>query len=254
AVIEWFEWWNAVWGLDVEIANVTGALAAVNVAGPRARELMTRLTELDVSNDGFAYLDAKEAHVAGVPSLILRIGFVGELGYEIHFPSPYGESLWDTILERGQDLGIRPFGLEPQRILRLEKMHILIGQDTDSESNALEASMPWIVKWDKDDFVGKWSLEQVQERGFREQLVGFEMRNGVVPPEGGQIVVDGRPGGRVTSSRWSDELGKAIGMAWVPPELAEEGAEIALKVNGSIERARVRLRPFFDPDGENLRS
>ncbi|MGH3006236.1 MAG: 2Fe-2S iron-sulfur cluster-binding protein [Gaiellaceae bacterium] len=254
AVIEWFEWWNAVWGLDVEIANVTGALAAVNVAGPRARELMQRLTDLEVSNDAFGYLDAKEAHVAGVPSLILRIGFVGELGYEIHFPSPYGEHLWDTILEQGRDLGIRPFGLEPQRILRLEKMHILIGQDTDSESNALEASMPWIVKWDKDDFVGKWSLEQVQERGFREQLVGFEMRNGVVPPEGGQIVVDGRPGGRVTSSRWSDELGKAIGMAWVPPELAEEGAEIALKVNGSIERARVRLRPFFDPDGENLRS
>ncbi|MGH9033314.1 MAG: aminomethyltransferase family protein, partial [Acidimicrobiia bacterium] len=248
------EWWNAVWGLDVEIANVTGALAAVNVAGPRARELMTRLTELDVSNEGFAYLDAKEAHVAGVPSLILRIGFVGELGYEIHCPSPYGESLWDTILEQGQDLGIRPFGLEPQRILRLEKMHILIGQDTDSESNALEASMPWIVKWDKNDFVGKWSLEHVQERGFREQLVGFEMANGVVPPEGGQIVVDGRPGGRVTSSRWSDELGKAIGMAWVPPDLAEEGAEIALKVNGSIERAQVRLRPFFDPDGEHLKS
>ncbi|HYY76945.1 MAG TPA: 2Fe-2S iron-sulfur cluster-binding protein, partial [Gaiellaceae bacterium] len=254
AVIEWFEWWNAVWGLDVEIADVTGALAAVNVAGPHARELMTRITELDVSNDGFAYLDAKEAHAAGVPSLILRIGFVGELGYEIHFPSPYGEHVWDTILEQGRDLGIRPFGLEPQRILRLEKMHILIGQDTDSESNALEASMPWIVKWDKDDFVGKWSLEHVQERGFREQLVGFEMRNGVVPPEGGQIVIDGWPGGRVTSSRWSDELGKAIGMAWVPPELAEEGAEIALKVNGSIERAQVRLRPFFDPEGDHLRS
>jgi sarcosine oxidase, subunit alpha len=254
AVLEWFEWWNAVWGLDVEIANVTGALAAVNVAGPNSRELMTRLTELDVSNEAFAYLDAKEAHVAGVPSLILRIGFVGELGYEIHFPSPYGEYLWNTILDRGPDLGIRPFGLEPQRILRLEKMHILVGQDTDSESNALEASMPWIVKWDKEDFVGKWSLERVQERGFREQLVGFEMQNGVVPPEGGQIVVEGRPGGRVTSSRWSDELGKAIGMAWVPPELAEDGADIAVKVDGSIERAHVRLRPFFDPEGGHLRS
>ena len=208
AVLEWFGWWNAVWGLDVEIADVTGALAAVNIAGPRARELMARLTDLDVSNGGLAYLDAKEAHVAGAPSLVLRIGFVGELGYEIHFPSPYGEHLWDTILERGADLGIRPFGLEPQRILRLEKMHILVGQDTDSESNALEASMPWIVKLDKGDFVGKWSLEHVGERGFREQLVGFEMTNGVVPPEGGQVVIDGRPGGRVTSARWSDQLGE----------------------------------------------
>jgi sarcosine oxidase, subunit alpha len=254
AVLEWFGWWNAVWGLDVEIADVTGALAAVNVAGPLARELMERLGDLDVSNGALAYLDAREAHVAGVPSLVLRIGFVGELGYEIHFPSPYGEHLWDTILERGADLGIRPFGLEPQRILRLEKMHILVGQDTDSESNALEASMPWIVKFDKGDFVGRWSLEHVGERGFREQLVGFEMTNGVVPPEGGQVVIGGRPGGRVTSARWSDQLGRAIGMAWVPPELAQEGAEIALKVNGSIERAHVRLRPFFDPDGDHLRS
>jgi sarcosine oxidase subunit alpha len=254
AVLEWFEWWNAVWGMDVEIANVTGVVAAVNVAGPRARELMQRLTDLDVSNDALTYLDAKTAHVAGVPGLILRIGFVGELGYEIHFPSPHGEYLWNTILERGRDFGVRPFGLEPQRILRLEKMHILVGQDTDSESNAFEASMPWIVKLDKDDFVGKWSLEHVLERGFREQLVGFVMEDGVVPPEGGQIVVDGRPGGRVTSARWSDAVGKAIGMAWVPPELAEDGAEIAIKVDDRVEKARVRLRPFFDPDGERLRS
>jgi sarcosine oxidase subunit alpha len=253
-VVEWFEWWNAVWKLDVEIVNVTGSLAAVNVAGPRARELMTRLTDLDMSNDAFAYLDAKRAPVAGVNSLLLRIGFVGELGYELHFASPYGEYLWDTILERGADLDARPFGLEPQRVLRLEKMHILVGQDTDSESNALEAGMPWIVKLDKDDFVGKWSLEHVRERGFREQLVGFETADGVVPPEGGQVVVDGRPGGRVTSARWSEELGRAIGMAWVPPELAEEGAKLLLKVDGRFEHATVRLRPFFDPEGGRLRS
>jgi sarcosine oxidase subunit alpha len=253
-VVEWFEWWNAVWKLDVEIVNVTGSLAAVNVAGPRVRELMARLTDLDVSNEAFAYLDAKRAPVAGVNCLLLRIGFVGELGYELHFASPYGEYLWDTILERGADLGVRPFGLEPQRVLRLEKMHVLLGQDTDSESNALEASMPWVVKFDKDDFVGKWSLEHVRERGFREQLVGFETADGVVPPEGGQIVVDGVPRGRVTSARWSDEVGKAIGMAWVPPELAEDGAELQLRVNGRLEQARVRLRPFFDPDGEHLRS
>ena len=149
---------------------------------------------------------------------------------------------------------MKPFGLEPQRILRLEKMHILIGQDTDSESNALEASMPWIVKWDKGDFVGKWSLEQVEERGFRSQLVGFEMANGVVPLEGGQIVQDDTSIGRVTSSRWSAQLGKAIGMGWVPPELAVDGAQIEIKVNGDVESARVRLRPFFDPDGDHLRS
>jgi sarcosine oxidase subunit alpha len=254
-VIEWFEWWNAVWGMDVEVVNVTGALAAVNVAGPGARELLARLTDADVSNEGIAYLDAREAHVAGVPCLILRIGFVGELGYELHFASPYGEYMWETLLERGADLAIRPFGLEPQRILRLEKMHILVGQDTDSESNVLEAGMPWIAKLDKEnDFVGRWALEHVRERGFREQLVGFEMADGVVPAEGGQIVLNGRSGGRVTSARLSPHLGRVIGMAWVRPELAEEGSEIEIRVDGGLEKARVRLRPFFDPDGERLRS
>jgi sarcosine oxidase subunit alpha len=254
AVVGWFEWWNAIWQLDVEIVNVMGALAALNLAGPKARELMARVTGIDVSGEAFRYLDAKEAVVAGVPSLLLRIGFVGELGYEIHFSSPYGEYLWDTLLERGEDLGIRPFGLEPQRILRLEKMHILVGQDTDSESNALAANMPWIVKLDKDDFVGKWALQQSRDRGSREQLVGFEMTNSVVPPEGGQVVLDGRPSGRVTSARWTPELRKAIGMAWVPAPLAHEGAEIDIRVNGNLERAHVRLRPFFDPEGKRLRA
>ncbi|HET6657814.1 MAG TPA: 2Fe-2S iron-sulfur cluster-binding protein [Gaiellaceae bacterium] len=255
AVLEWFEWWNAVWGMDVEIVDVTGGLAAVNVAGPRARDVMRKLTDLDLSNEGLSYLDAREAQIAGVPSLILRIGFVGELGYELHFPSPYGEHVWNSILDAGEDFGIRPFGLEPQRILRLEKMHILVGQDTDSESNVLEASMPWIAKLDKDDFVGKWSLEQVQERGLQDLLVGFEMEDGKVPLEGAQVVLEGtQPIGRITSSRWSPELRKAIGMAWVPAELAEEGKAFLVTVDGGFERATVRLRPFFDPDGEKLRS
>jgi sarcosine oxidase, subunit alpha len=255
AVVEWFEWWNAVWGYDLQISDVTGGLAAVNVAGPRARDLLGRMTDLDVSNEGISYLDARQGQIAGVPCLVLRIGFVGELGYELHFPSPYGEYMWDTLLESGEDLGIRPFGLEPQRVLRLEKMHILVGQDTDSESNVIEANMPWIVKFDKDDFVGRWALEHVQARGMREQLVGFEMEDGRVPPEGGQIVIKERtPVGRITSARWSPELRKVIGMAWVPAELAHDGAEFFVTMNGGFDKAHVRLRPFFDPDGERLRS
>ena len=255
AVLEWFEWWNAVWRMDVEISDVTGGLAAVNVAGPRARAVMRELTDTNLSNDALSYLDARDALIAGVPSLILRIGFVGELGYELHFPSPYGEHVWNAILEAGKDYGIRPFGLEPQRILRLEKMHILVGQDTDSESNVLEANMPWIAKLDKDDFVGKWSLEHVQERGLQNLLVGFEMEDGKVPLEGAQVVLEGtRPIGRITSSRWSPELRKAIGMAWVPAEIAEEGKSFLVTVDGGFERASVRLRPFFDPEGERLRS
>src|SRR5947208_8469874 len=133
--------------------------------------------------------------------------------------------------ENGAGLGIRPFGLEPQRILRLEKMHSLVGKDTDSESNVLEAGMPWIAKLDKEnDFVGKWALEHVRELGFREQLVGFEMDDGVVPAEGGQILVDGTAAGRVTSARQSPQVGRAIGIARVRSDLANEDGELSVKV------------------------
>src|SRR5690348_16656784 len=164
AVCEWFEWWNAVWGYDVELVNVTGALAAINLAGPRAREALGALTGSDVSAEALRYLDARELTVAGVPCLALRIGFVGELGYELHCPASTGEHLWDALVAGGAV----PFGLEPQRVLRLEKAHVIVGQDTDSESNLLSAGMPWIVKHEKDDFVGKWAVKLVEEQGVRE--------------------------------------------------------------------------------------
>src|SRR3954447_12687391 len=249
SVRDWFEWWNATWRMDVEIVNLTGAISALNLAGPQAREVLARVTDADVSNDALRYLDAREAQVASVPCVILRIGFVGELGYELHFASTPAEHVWDTLVS----LGAKPFGLEAQRVLRLEKAHIIVGQDTDSESNVLDAGMPWIVKFDKDDFVGKWALEHAREHAPREVLVGFELRDGTVPPEGAQVVVEGRPAGRVTSSRWSEKLGRSIGLAWLPPELADEGASFDIHVDGTPVTANVRLRPFLDPDGARLR-
>ena len=254
AVIEWFEWWNAIWGYKLDIVNVTGTLAAINVAGPSSRELMERVTDLPIDAESFRYLDAKTGDVAGVPSLLLRIGFVGELGYEIHFPSVHGEHILDTFLSEGADLGIAPFGLEPQRVLRLEKTHILVGQDTDSESNLLEASMPWILKLDKDDFVGRWSAELVKDRGLETRLVGFRIRSDHLPEEGGQIVERGAPVGRITSARRSEAAGGTIGLAWVPAEKAQEGERVDVRIKGALVEAEITLKPFYDPDGELLRS
>ena len=255
AVYQWFTWWNAVWFMDVRFVQLTGTVAAVNVAGPRARDLMTRLSSDDFSNEGLAYLDARHVRVAGVPCLALRIGFVGELGYELHFPSAHAEHVWDALLEHGADLGAAPFGLEPQRILRLEKGHVIVSQDTDSESNLLEAAMPWIVKNDKEfEWVGKWATQQVADRGLAWMLVGFESPSGAMPVEGGQVIVDGVSAGRVTSVRHSAALGKVIGLAIVPHELAVEGARFVVQVDGRPVAMRVHLGPFFDPAGERLKA
>ncbi len=252
AVTAWFEWWNAVWGYEAEIVNVTGALAAVNLAGPRSREALGRLVEDadDVSAEEFRYLDAKELEVAGVPTLALRIGFVGELGYELHFPSPAGEHVWDRLVGEGA----RPFGLEPQRVLRLEKAHVIVGQDTDSESNLYSSGMSWLPKLDKDDFVGKFALEHFAEREEKERLVGFTMEDDVLPTEGAQVVIDGFPSGRVTSARRSESVGRVIGLAWVPTDRADAGDRVEIQVDRLRRGARITHGAFFDPSGERMRS
>ena len=256
AVYEWFSWWLADWRLRVHLTDVTQGLSALNLAGPRAREILSSLTDLDCSPEGFAYLDGKRTEVAGVPCLLLRIGFVGEVGYELHFPAAHGEHLFDALLEAGKPHGMRPFGLEPQRLLRLQKMHILVGQDTDSESTPFGAAMPWIVKLDKEqDFIGKWALERAEGEDLETTLVGFTLADGHVPTEGAVVLPDGDgPVGQVTSARFSPQLGGVIGMAWVPASMAKDGATVTISDEGSRYEAAVVTKPFYDPDGEVLRS
>jgi sarcosine oxidase subunit alpha len=254
AIERWITWWLADWRLDVRVLNVTGAFGAVNLAGPRAREVMAEVTDADVSAEALPYLSATRMTVAGVPSLVLRIGFVGELGYEVHFPSAYGEHLWRELLEAGWGFGILPFGLEAQRILRLEKHHILIGQDTDAESDPFEAGLGWMVKADKPDFLGKRSLEDLARSGPAERLVGFTMEGEWVPPEGASVVHEGVWVGRVTSARRSAAVGCVVGLAWVPAGWANEGTAFEVQFGGTHAAACVALRPFYDPEGDRLRS
>jgi sarcosine oxidase subunit alpha len=263
AVEQWFSRWLADWALDARLTDVTQGLSAVNLAGPKAREILAQVADLDVSNDSFRYLDCKHAKVAGIDCLLLRIGFVGEVGYELHCASAHGAALWDALMTAGASHGIRPFGLEPQRILRLQKQHILVGQDTDSESTPWNAALPWIVKLEKpQQFIGRWALEHLRERGAggnAVHLVGFRVPGGQVPTEGA-VVLD-RPGGaaagQVTSARRSPKLGESIGMATVPPALAVDDARITISDPGPPTRtfeAVVTTKPFYDPEALVLRS
>src|SRR5205823_4260201 len=140
--------WAIIWGLRVILANATGHCGAINLAGPRARDILGELCDFDVSEAAFPYLGAREGRIADVPARFIRVGFVGELGCEIHMPAFSAARVWDALVEAGRPRGIRPFGVEAQRVLRLEKGHVIVSQDTDGLTNPFEANMAWAVKVD----------------------------------------------------------------------------------------------------------
>jgi sarcosine oxidase subunit alpha len=215
--------------------------------------VLRKLTDCDLSPAAFPYMACREAAVAGVACLLLRIGFVGETGWEIHAPAESAEDLWEQLLEAGKDLGILPFGVEAQRLLRLEKRHVIVGVDTDALAGPYESGMAWAARLEKDDFVGKCALIKASTASPRDRLVGFIAAGEGVPEDGAAVVVAGKIAGRVTSSRYSPHLKAPIGLAWVPAEKAEEGAGIQVRVQGRLAEAKVTMQAFYDPEGARLR-
>ncbi|HEV3118822.1 MAG TPA: glycine cleavage T C-terminal barrel domain-containing protein, partial [Gemmataceae bacterium] len=255
AIVQWLELWKAAWRLKATVLSQTSAYAAMNLAGPHSREVLQRLTAMDLSPATFPYMTMREGDVAGVSCRVFRIGFVGELGYEIHCPSSHAWGLWDTLHEAGASVGIKPFGVEAQRILRLEKGHLIIGQDTDALSNPLEAGFEWMVRFDKPVFIGREPLLRLKAMGPRAKLVGFMMLDTQrVPPEGCQVVEQGRPVGRLTSTRYSPTLRKSLGLAWVPADKSMAGERFFVRWDGADVPAVIVPTPFYDPEGRRLKA
>lgn len=245
--------WNAQWRMDVDILHVTSAFAAVNLAGPDARKVLeTLVDDLDLSPQSFPYLAYREGKVAGIPARLLRVGFVGELGYEIHVPTRYGEALWDALMEAGIDFDIRPFGVETQRLLRLEKGHVIISQDTDGMSHPGELDMSWAVNRKKPFFIGCRSVDIVMAQPQTRKLVGFTLPANSTKPEEGHLVLKGdRIAGNVTSCEYSSTSQAIIGLAFADITDSDPGSKISIRVDGEEVMAEVIKLPFYDP--ENLR-
>jgi len=247
--------WALIWGMRVTLVNVTGTYAAMNLAGPEARNILGTLTDVRLEESVFPYLGFREGTVAGAPARLLRVGFVGELGYEIHVPAQYGRHVWDAVVKEGASCGLRPFGVEAQRVLRLEKGHIIIGQDTDGLTHPFEAALDWAVKMDKPFFIGQRSLAILAKQPVKRKLVGFmlpEGRSGPTPKECHLVIQEGKITGRVTSIVESPTLKKTLGLAYVAPQQAEVGRTFTVRVDGGRETVATAVRfPFYDPD--NLR-
>lgn len=248
------QWFNAQWRMKVDIANVTAAYCGLNLIGPNSRKVLARLCQdVDLSPEGFPYLEIRTGTVAGIPARLMRVGFGGELGYEIHVPAGQGEALWDAVAEAGREFSIRPIGIEAQRVLRLEKGHIIVSQDTDSLSHPMEAAMGWAVGRKKPFFVGKAAMEALEAKEQTRRLVGFQLRHPSDPPPlENHLVIDGGDiAGRVTSVVDSPTLGKVIGLAIVPPKLSAVGSVFSVRVqDGRMIEATVVPLPFYDPENK----
>lgn len=246
-------WQNVQWGLDVDIHNVTAGFAAFNLTGPLARKVLEALGGMDVSAEGLGFLAGRVGHVADCPVRVMRIGYSGELSFELHTPQSYGEALWDALMAAGEPFGLRPYGLEASRILRLEKGHIIIGQDTDAVSTADELGMGWALSMKKPFFIGKRSIELLRRQPARRRLIGFELPASEqnTPDESCLVLKHDQAVGHVTSICFSPTLEKWIGLAFVPAEVAEQDQTVLIKArNGKHAHARIVSPHFFDPENK----
>lgn len=242
--------WAAVWGLDATLSNATGHLAAFNLAGPDSRAALAALTDIDLRAGPFSYLRVREGEVAGVRAVVMRVGFVGELGYEIHVPAWEGEHVWRALVAAGA----RPFGVEAQRLLRLEKGHLIVGHDTDALTYPQEAGLAWTIGKSKRFFIGQRSLQVHAARPARRVLVGVRWPAGFagkLPEECNLVVREGWIAGRVTSMAPISTLGYPLGLAFVEADMAAPGTRVEVRLDdGSTSAAAVTALPFYDPADE----
>ena len=259
--VEWFRFHTRYDGWDYNLVNLTDALASINIAGPNARAVLARVTDADLSNEAFPYLGYREIRVGeGVPARCLRLGFVGELSYELHVGSSYASYVWNLLWEAGREFGIQPFGLEAQYCMRAEKGHLIVGAESEQRVTLLDVGMGWM--WDREDTtskkVGAPALRACAEQPGRMKLVGLRIDDPAVSPQDGAIVVDGEDiVGFVCTTRGSEALGWQFGMALVLDRFATLGSTLQLfeSLGGETERCVATVVPahFYDPKGERLR-
>ena len=243
-------------GQRAYLTNIVSGTAFLSLQGPRSRETLAAMTDLDLSTAALPYYRFVHGDVAEVPTLVARTGYSGELGYELFFPREYAEHMWDAAFLAGELFGIAPCGLGALRSVRMEKKYPLYGLDLDPTTSPLEASLGWTVRFDKGDFIGREALLRQRDAGPTRRLVGIELGvDDPLPKAGDPITADGGPVGTITSSDTGYALGRTLAMGYVDPSVAVEGAAVAVGAEtGATSPGVIRLRAFYDPERTRVRA
>lgn len=244
-------------GQRAYITNIVSGTAFLSLQGPRSRETLAAMTDLDLSTDALPYYRFARGTVAEVPTLVARTGYSGELGYELFFPREYAEGMWDAAFAAGEPFGIVPCGLGALRSVRMEKKYPLYGLDLDETTSPLEASLGWTVRFEKGDFIGRDALLRQRDAGVSRRLVGIELGAGdPLPMAGDAIAIDGDAVGSVTSSDVGHAIGRTLAMGYVAPDAATDGTAVTVTLaeTGQALAGTVRTEAFYDPGRERVRA
>ena len=245
----------------VVVTDVTSGYAMINLQGPKSRELLSRVTSADISNEAFPYMTMQEIDVHYARVLAFRVTYLGELGYELYIPTEFAPTVFDVLIEEGKDLGLKHAGLQALNTLRIEKAYRDYGHDTDNTDTPLEAGLGFVLDFDKPGgFIGKEALIKQKESGIlKQRFVQFLLED----PEpllyyGEQIYRDGKRVGYIRSGAYGFTLGGAVGLAFVENEEGVtadyiKSGKFEIEVNGVRYPAKASLRPMYDPKSVRVR-
>ncbi|MCA1240824.1 FAD-dependent oxidoreductase [Stappia stellulata] len=244
----------------VTLTDVTSAYAVLSVMGPQSRELLSRLTDADLSHEGFAFAHNREIDLAYAKVLANRMTYVGELGFELYVPADFATGVYDALFEAGADLGLRDAGYYALEALRLEKGYRAWGRDLDPEVTPFEAGLAFAVDFDKPGgFIGKEALSEQRGKPRHRRLVQIVVQDSEAVAWGGELVLrDGRPVGYLRSAAYGYSLGGPVGLAMIQSDTAIDARFLAdgaweVDIAGARLPARASFKPAYDPAGARIK-
>jgi len=237
------EWITSHNRSDASIENISDEVTLIAVQGPKALEILQPLTNVRLT--GIEYYHFAEGKVFNVDAIISRTGYTGEDGFELYFSAKHSEPVWNGLLEAGTPRGLLPAGLGARNTLRLEARMLLYGNDMDGTTTLLEAGLGSIVKFEKEEFIGRDALAKQKREGVKRRLIGFEMLGREIARDHYPVLVDGREAGHVTSGSPSITLKKNIGLAYLPADRAAIGTTFQVQVRDKLSEAKIVRTPFY---------
>jgi len=252
---DWIQHWMPK-DRSVVFENLTNSIGVLVLAGPRARELMSKVSSADFSNEKFPWLSSQKIDVGLAPSIAMRMNFVGELGWELHHPIEYQNHIFDRLMEAGKEFKLKPFGIRAMDSLRIEKTYKLVGTEMSIEYSPFESGLDRFVYLNKSNFIGRNALVKWQQKGFQNKLVTLEVKGAKDADALGNnpIYKENKVIGRATGGNYGFRVQKSLAIGMVHPEYATVGSILSMDILGTLHDVEVIKDSPYDPDNQLIRA